>query len=110
LKNGEAEIRALGKVLTLRLGMNELIEIEAALKITPQEQAEKGGFLKAFSARVDISYPDLRTVFFHGLRGGFPELTMVQAGEVVTELGIDKAGDVILAAMGWVFGKHEGTA
>jgi hypothetical protein len=106
---GEVEIQAGGEKLTFRLGVNEMVRIQDALGLADDDQK----FLLALSNL--RSFRAVRTIVHSGLLRDQPEMTEEQAGDVVTELGMARVGEMIQQALRWALpdkkpdnGKREG--
>lgn len=92
---GEVEVEAGGRKLTFRLGVNEMIRIQDALGLADDDAK----FLLALSNL--RSFKAVRTIVHSGLLRDQPDTTEEQAGDVVTELGMMRVGEVIEQALRW---------
>lgn len=94
---GEVEVQALGKAWTMRLGMNEAIELQGALGLDedagPDELIQKLQGMKTLKA--------LRDFFHVVLKFAHPDITLQKAGEIVTELGLMKAATAVTQCLKW---------
>lgn len=93
---GEVEIEMPGgRKLIFRLGVNEMIRIQDALGLADDDQK----FILALSTM--RSFKAIRVIFHSGLLRDQPDMTEEQAGDLVTELGLPRAGEVIAQAFRW---------
>ena len=94
---GEVEVSALGKSLTFRLGVNEMLEVQNALGLADKDDA----FLAVFDSDRLRNLKTVRTIAFHGLRRDQPDITEQEAGDLVVEVGLLKFGEIIREALRW---------
>lgn len=93
---GEVEVDlGSGKKLVFRLGVNEMIRIQDALGLADDDAK----FLAALSSL--RSFKAVRTIVHSALLRDQPEVTEEEAGDVVTELGMQRVGEVIQQALRW---------
>lgn len=92
------EFEAHGKVRLLRYGTNALCRIETA---TGQGITEAAKRLQG-----DVSLSDLRLFWWAGLG----DVTMDQAGDLMDEVGFDRAGELIGKAFTLAFPEAQGGA
>jgi len=95
---GEVEIAALGEHYVLRLGVNDLINIQDALGMGDDDAAflERMGRLTGLKA--------VRTIAWKGLTAAKgEEVTEERAGEIVTDIGIAAFAANIQEAMRWAW-------
>ena len=105
---GEVDFELGGKTHTLRYGVNEHIAVQAALGI--EDDAE---YWDIIGTRLSISLRALRTIALHGLRATEPELTEIEAGNYLTELGTYEMVRLVSEALVWSLpnrGKEAGAA
>jgi hypothetical protein len=93
---GEVAFEAGGVRYVLRLGINEMITLMVAWKLPPSAGVEFFQRLGELTSLVE-----LREVFLHGLRRDKPEITVEDAGDVLTQIGFARAGDLITEAIRW---------
>lgn len=84
LGEGEAE-----KTFTLRFTTNSLCELEEAVGSDFSAVIERFGDEK----RQSIKF--LRNVFWAGLRENHPDVTTKRAGQIIDEIGMTRAGELI---------------
>lgn len=97
---GEIGFEALGKSWTLRYSANAMCELEAALD---KPIGEIVGMLRAMQSESGASIRTLRTVFWGGLSDIHDGLTEKDAGEIITEIGFDRTGQLIGEALALAF-------
>lgn len=102
-QKGEVEVEALGKKLVFRLGVNEMIELQNALGLADQDDA----FLAVFDEHRLRNLGQIRRVILFGLKGSWPEVTEGDAGEIITEVGLVRAGEIIRDALKWALPDRE---
>lgn len=97
---GEASFEVAGKKLTLLFDANAFCDIEDALS-TPDNQVGMSEILEALQKGMNMK--TFRAIFHGGLLAHHPEMTLRQAGAVISDLGFDEAakhlGDAIRKAM-----------
>lgn len=101
-KRGEVQIRAGDTVYVLRYGFNALCELQDRTGKTAQEMFED--LQKSPSLRV------MRTIFAVGLAERHPDLTEKDAGNILDEIGIVAASEILGKAFAAAFpasGKDE---
>ena len=81
--------------LIFRLGINELIGLQAALGLADDDEK--------FLATIDKpgSFKRLRTMAFWGFRGAQAEITEAEVGDIITQLGIPRVRKLIDEAIAW---------
>jgi hypothetical protein len=94
---GEIAIKALGRDLVYRLGVNEMIELQNELGLAGQDEQ----FLGVFDEQRLRNLRTLRAITLYGLKRHQPEITEEQAGDVVFEQGLYAMADVIQQALVW---------
>lgn len=92
---GEGPLR---QRLGLFLGINELILLQKAIGV--ESEAE---FMAKFEKLMGESLSNLRKFFHQGLLREQPDMTEDQAGDLITELGIEQASVEMRAMLKWVF-------
>lgn len=92
---GEVLLEAGGEQFTFRLGVNEMIAVQDALGLADDDAK----FLVALSNL--RSFKSVRTIVHCGLLRAHPDITVDQAGDIVTEVGIARVGEVIQEALRW---------
>lgn len=95
---GQVQIEALGRTFTLRLSVNDLIELQDALGIT--DDAE---FLATLPAQM-TGLRSIRKFVQFGLRGE-PGVDEKMAGDIMTELGVEGMVPAVMQALEWAFPK-----
>ena len=103
-ERGEVEFEAQGKAWILRLGINELISVQGAVGIADKDEE----FLQALD-NLSGSFRQMRAVVYHGLKGAHPEITELQAGEIVTAIGRFKMAALVVVALRWALPEKEPT-
>lgn len=108
---GEVEVAALGKTLTFRLGVNEMLEVQNGLGLADKDAS----FLAVFDGDQLRSLKTVRTIAFCGLKRDQPEITEQEAGDVVVEVGLLEFGAIIRKALRWALpdkdeGERDGAA
>jgi hypothetical protein len=80
----------------LRLGLNEMVELMTAWELPHND-------LQALFTRLQLlkDLTVLREVVFHALKRDKPQITVEVAGDVITQLGFNRAGELIVQAIGW---------
>ena len=91
MSNDGVTFAAQGKTLRLRFGINALCELEEQHDIG---MAEIGAKLQD-KPRLGF----LRSVFAIGLRDEQPDMTDAEAGEIMTDIGMDQVGDLLGKAL-----------
>lgn len=94
---GEVTFEARGVIYTLRLGVNELIQLQDAFGIE-----DDAAFLAELPSRMR-GLRDLRKFFSVGLRRHHPDLTDEQVGDLMTELGLAEITKHAAEAMRWAW-------
>lgn len=93
---GEVEIQTGdGRKHLFRLGVNEMINAQEALGLVEDDQK----FLVVLSGA--RSFRVARVIVHCGLRGAQPDLTLEQAGDILTEIGLVRFGEIIEKALRW---------
>lgn len=95
-ERGEVEFEAQGKAWILRLGINELISAQNAVGLADKDEE----FLQALD-NLSGSFRRMRAVVYHGLKGQHPDVTELQAGEIITAIGRFKMAGFIVIALRW---------
>ena len=93
---GEVEFEAEGKTHILRLDVNALIATQAALRIEDDEK-----FWDLLMNRITGSMLGYRCLIYHGLKTSEPELTVEQAGQIITAFGSQKLLGLVAEAIKW---------
>lgn len=94
---GEAAFEACGRTWVLKLGLTELIALIERLKYAGDEDEFLGDLL-----RHQIDKPTvMRTVVHHALQGRQPDATEEQAAEIVTDLGVERMGALLVESLKW---------
>ncbi len=99
---GEGDER---KTLVFRLGMNELISLQDALGYT--DDKEEKFLADVDSGRAFNGLKKTRKAVRFALLSRQPETTEEEAGEVVTELGPQRIGEIIREAFKWSMPEKE---
>lgn len=89
---GEVEFKAGEVAYTLRLSINALAEIEDLLGIGVSEIAN------SLNDPEKVRVGTLRAIVCGGLRERHPGMDLMSAGELIAEIGIPKAMDIIREA------------
>jgi len=100
---GEVEIEALGQKWTMRLGMNETIELQDAFGL--EEDAGPEDLMEALQKIKTLK--KLRSFFHVVLRFAHPEIDEKTAGQVVTELGLEAGVKHVLECLRWAMPDRE---
>jgi hypothetical protein len=98
---GEVEIEAASGKLIFRLGINEMISAQNDLGLAEDDQ----GFLNALDNLRSLK--KIRTIVLNGLKRDQPAFTEEQAGDLITELGIERMVEVIKQALRWALPDKE---
>lgn len=93
---GEVSFEAGGKGYILRLGVNEMICLMDAWGIPPDNL--QALFVKLQQLKTLVV---LRELVMHALRRDQPQLTLLDAGDLVTQVGFDRMGDLVFEAIKW---------
>ncbi len=94
---GEAAFEACGRTWVLKLGLNEVIALIDKLEY----KGDEDDFLPTL-LRVEIDKPRvMRTTVHLALLARHPEVTEEQAAEIVTAIGVERAGSLIVDALRW---------
>lgn len=93
---GEVGFEAGGKPYVLRLGVNEMISLMDAWGIPPDNLGALFEKLKGLKSMVL-----LRELVLHSLRRDHPEMTLLDSGDIITQVGFDKMGDYIYEVIKW---------
>lgn len=101
---GEVVLEAGGEKLTFRLGVNEMIAVQDALGLADDDAK----FLVALSNL--RSFKAVRTIVHCGLLRGQPDLTLERAGDIVTEIGMERVGEFIAQALRWALPEKKAAA
>lgn len=96
---GEVSFEANGTRHTLRYGINELCRLEDRLSIDVAELGKK--------MAAGLNMRTLRTIFACGVSGDLADDT---AGELIDEVGLQRAGELVAEAMQAAFPSAEGKA
>lgn len=96
--DGAVSFEAAGARQTLRFGINQLCDIEDRLGVGVTQLGEvmKGG----------LSMRQLRTIFAAGVGSG---ITDHDAGDMIDEIGVQRAGELVGEAMQAAFPAQEGS-
>lgn len=94
---GEVTFEALGEQWTMRLGMNEAIELQTHFQLA--EDAGPEELLKALEAIKTLK--KLRDFFKVVLSFAHPEVDEKKAGSIVTDLGLPAAVGLVLECLKW---------
>lgn len=86
---GEVSFEVAGVNYTMRFSANALCELEDALDMGINAVATQLG------NPASLRLKTVRAVFWAGLRDHHPDMTTVQAGDLVTELGIPRAIELV---------------
>jgi hypothetical protein len=97
---GEVEVSAGEDSIVFRLGINELIELQDDLGIEDDE-----AFLSAFDNLRSLK--KLRKVVFHAMKHARPDVTEIEAGDLITDLGSEKIRELIGDALKWALPQPE---
>jgi hypothetical protein len=92
---GEVDFEAQGKSWVLRLGMNDLIELQEALGYGEDDDK----FLRELGQMRGMK--KIRKIVFIALRGLQADVTEQVAGDIVTELGFQKIVGLVSEALKW---------
>ncbi len=95
--NGEVSFEAVGARHTLRYGINELCRLEDRLGIDVAELGKK--------MAAGLNMRTLRTIFACGLSN---DLADIDAGTIIDEVGLQRAGELVAEAMQAAFPSAEG--
>lgn len=87
---GEVAFEVSGATYTLVYSINSLCTLEDRLDLTVQQIGER------MSTAMRLSF--LRQVFHGGLTSHHPQVTEEQAGELIQDLGVPRAGELIADA------------
>jgi hypothetical protein len=96
---GEVSFEAGGARHTLRYGINELCRLEDRLNIDVTALGQK--------MAAGLNMRTLRTIFACGLSG---DLADAEAGDIIDEVGLQRAGELVGEAMQAAFPSAEGKA
>ena len=93
---GEASFEACGKSWSLRLGNNELVQLQDLMEFAEDKEEE---FLAELG---NIKGPRAVRKRLHQILSlSNPEITPDQVGDIVTELGVPQVGKLIQEALRW---------
>jgi hypothetical protein len=98
---GEVEIKASGGLLIFRLGINEMISVQNDLGLAEDDQ----GFLNTLDNMRSLK--KIRTIVLNGLKRDHPAFTEEMAGDLITELGIERMVEIIKQALRWALPDKE---
>lgn len=101
---GEVEIKASGGPFIFRLGINEMISAQNDLGLAEDDQ----GFLETLDNLRSLK--KIRTIVLNGLKRDQPDTTEEMAGDLITELGIERMVEVIKQALRWALPDKEADA
>ncbi len=90
-----------GKAYVLKMSTNAICEIEDATGKGINE------FADGLSDPAKFRIRDLRTIFYACLVGGGSQLTQVDAGDLMDEVGMDKVGSLVQEAFKVAFPEAE---
>lgn len=115
----ETTFEALGQTWRFKFGFNALCSLEedrgkpfleVILGVFPELDAktmmDEQALLKAVAS---VSASELRAAFLAGLSEAHPDLTSIDAGNIIEAIGADKAGDIIKASIAADMGGGEST-
>jgi hypothetical protein len=74
-----------------------MLEIQNALGLADNDDA----FLSVFDEQRLRNLGHIRKVVFYGLKGGRPDVTEGEAGDLITEVGLIRSGEIIREALRW---------
>lgn len=94
---GEVGFKVDGQDYTLLLDLNALCEAEDHVP-----GIMDGGLASMKSIKA------IRAVFWSGLQGHHPDVTLIKAGQIMQALGVPKAGQLIGEAMSAAWGDNKG--
>ena len=100
---GEVEVEAGDKKLIFRLGVNEMVAAQDALGLANDDQ----GFLEALDNLRGLG--PIRIIVHNGLKRDQPDFTVEMAGDLITELGLERTTEIIQEAMRWALPAKEAT-
>jgi len=98
---GEVEVEAGGRKLIFRLGVNEMVAAQDALGLANDDQ----GFLEALDNLRGLG--PIRIIVHNGLKRDQPDFTVEMAGDLITELGLERTTEIIQEAMRWALPAKE---
>jgi len=105
IHRGEVAFEAAGKVWSVRFGINEICDLEEE---TGRSVVELGAEM---SNPATMRVTMLRAMVWAGLRGAHPEVSIKQAGELITEAGTETVIGLVGRAFQAAFpGAEEGAA
>ena len=94
---GEIVIEAGEEELLFRLGVNELIEVQGDLGLADKDE-EFAAALKSLAG-----FKRHRDMIFRGLQRSQPGITIERAGDVMTEIGMERVKEAIERALNLAF-------
>ena len=98
---GEVPLQCGDIVYTLRFSANALCELEDALGM---------GINKIVASMADpdtMRMKTMMTVVWAGLRERHPDITLAQAGEIITDIGLTRTMETVNEAFVLIFGKAD---
>lgn len=105
-ERGEVELQAGGKTYTLRFGFNEMAAVETVLGVNFFEH-----LMPKFQNPVKICAAEWRALFYAALQGGgHTDVTLMAAGGLLTQLGLERVGAAIANAVTAAFPEADGAA
>jgi len=94
---GEIEFKSGAETYVLRFGMNELIELQEAYGIDDEDM---DALMPKLAAKMDALKGRRKAVFI-ALKANHPEITEQQVGDLVSDVGFQQMGKLILDALRW---------
>lgn len=101
-ERGEVEFKAGDKTYTLRFGMNAVVEVETLMDMGIREIAAK------LQNPEDFRIGTWRAVLWGALREHHPKLTLLDAGEILGEAGVQPTVEALSQAMVLMFPEPSG--
>lgn len=98
---GEVAVAVLGKDLIFRLGINEMLELQSALGLVDKDEE----FLANFDNFRNLTV--IRKIALFGFKRHQPEMTEAEAGDIVTELGLESMAKIRREALRWALPDQE---
>lgn len=97
---GEVEFQALGQTFTLRLGFNELLVLQEELGLSEENM------LQELSVRMS-QLNSIRKIFQRCVAFRHEDFTAEQAGDVITEVGVQQVAGILQQALRWAMPEAE---
>jgi hypothetical protein len=99
---GEVKFDALGKTYIYKFGTYAMAVLERKAGMSTKKFFDSRG--------EDWGANDIVLVFFAALSQHQPKVTEIEVGDIIDDIGLDRAGDIVREGVGLAAAKQEGAA